>query len=88
MTTVKADERRRVTIPCAEPGQEFAWREAANGTVILRPIERVRPRRARKVTVGLVKRGGMLLADLPKGFKLDPDAISQAVREEREGEPE
>jgi hypothetical protein len=85
MTTVKADERRRVTIPCAEPGQEFAWREAADGTVILRPVERVRPRPARKV-LGRLAPGKV--AELPKGFVLADDAIERALREEREGEPE
>jgi hypothetical protein len=87
MTTVKADERRRVTIPCAEPGQEFAWREGEDGAVILTPVERLRPRKLRKV---LVRLSPGQVAELPPGVNAkDFEAgISQAIREEREGQPE
>jgi hypothetical protein len=42
MSTIKADQRKRLTIPCADPGQEFAWRQSEDGTVILSPIRQHR----------------------------------------------
>jgi len=38
MTTVTADERKRVRIPDAQPGQVFAYINNGNGSYTLTPI--------------------------------------------------
>jgi bifunctional DNA-binding transcriptional regulator/antitoxin component of YhaV-PrlF toxin-antitoxin module len=43
----------------------------------------IQPKRKR-IYAKLVKHGGFLVADLPKGLKLEPGAISEAVRKDRE----
>ena len=39
MVTLKADDRRRVQIPTAEPGQVFAFESQADGSVTLTPVK-------------------------------------------------
>jgi len=39
MTTVTADERKRVRIPDAQPGQVFAYTNNGNGSYTLTPIQ-------------------------------------------------
>jgi hypothetical protein len=84
MTTVKADDRRRVQIPGIKAGQVFAL-EDHGGTVTLTPLKKAEPR---TITGRLVKRGGVLVFVLPDGGKVDPEGIAQAVREEREAQSE
>ena len=38
--TVKADEKKRVRIPAASPGQVFAYDDTGNGTITLTPLKR------------------------------------------------
>ena len=39
MVTLKADDRRRVQIPTAKPGQVFAFESQADGSVVLTPVK-------------------------------------------------
>ena len=39
MTTVKVDDRKRVRIPDAEPGQIFAYIDNGNGSFTLMPVQ-------------------------------------------------
>jgi hypothetical protein len=77
--TLKADERRRVQIPGIKGGQVFAF-EDHGGIVTLTPLKKAEPR---TIMLKMVRRDGHLIADT-KGLKIDPDAIAQAVREERD----
>jgi len=43
MITVKADERRRVSLPGAKPRQVFSYTENRNGTITLTPVEKPEP---------------------------------------------
>ena len=82
MTTLTVDDRHRVTLPKAEPGQVFAYEPGADGSIKLVPV--VTEPAPKRVFAKLVKRGGKLIFELPEGYKLDPEAIAQAVAEERE----
>ncbi len=39
---------------------------------------------AKRITGKLVKKGEALVLEIPEGYKLEPDAIGRAVREERD----
>ena len=39
MTTVTADDRKRVRIPDAKPGQVFAYESTEDGSVTLTPVK-------------------------------------------------
>lgn len=82
VTTLKVDERHRITLPAAEPGQVFAYEPGTDGSIKLVPV--VTEPVPKRVLAKLVRRGGKLLFELPEGYKLDPEAIAQAVAEERE----
>jgi len=41
METLKADDRRRVQLPDAKPGQVFEYRVSGNGAVKLTPVKPV-----------------------------------------------
>jgi hypothetical protein len=45
MVTLKADDRRRVQIPDAKPGQVFAYEHQADGAVVLTPVKAERKER-------------------------------------------
>ncbi len=83
MKTVKADDRRRVQIPGIKAGQVFAL-EDHGGTVTLIPLKKEEPR---TIMLKMVRRDGHLVADTT-GLEIDPDAIAQAVREERDAQAE
>jgi len=81
-------EKRQTTIPqevCEaaglEPGDEVDWR-FEDGEIRGRKL--VPQSEPKRVMAKLVKRGGELVFELPPGVKLEPDAIAQAVREERD----
>ena len=80
MITVKADDRRRVQIPGIKAGQVFALEDDA-GKVTLTPLKKAEPR---VVTGKLVRKGGQLIFEVPKGYVIPENAIAQAVREERD----
>jgi hypothetical protein len=83
MKTLTVDERHRLTIPEAEPGQVFEYEPATDGTIKLVPVAVVTQLEPKRVFAKLTNKGGKLIFELPKGYKLDPEAIGQAVAEER-----
>jgi len=87
MSATIVRDRRQVTIPedvsdaaGLRPGDQVDWR-FVDGEIRGQKLVRQTPRR---VVAKLVKRGGKLTFELPKGVQLDPEAIGQAVAEERE----
>jgi hypothetical protein len=82
MKTLKADERQRLRIPEAKPGQVFSYEPSPDGSIKLVPvIPKPGPRR---IVARLVRKGDALVAEIPKGYKLAPTAIEDAITEERE----
>ena len=82
MKTLTVDDRQRVRLPEAKPGQVFAYEPNSDGTVKLIPmVPKPGPRR---VVARLAKRGKDVFFEVPKGYQLDPAAIAKAVAEERE----
>jgi hypothetical protein len=81
MVTVKADDRRRVQLPDAKPGQVFAYELTPSGTITLSRVVVAEPR---TIMFKMVRKGGRLVADT-KGLKIDPADIARTVREERDG---
>jgi len=82
MKTLTVDDRQRVRLPKAKPGQVFAYESNSDGTVRLVPVmPKPGPRR---VVAKLVRRGKGLFFRVPKGYTLDSEAIGAAVAEERE----
>jgi hypothetical protein len=82
MKTLTVDDRQRVRLPQVKPGQVYAYEPDANGTIKLVPV--ITKPGAKRVVARLVKRGGGMFFEVPKGYKLDPEAIGRAVAEERE----
>ncbi len=82
MKTLMADERQRLRIPEAKPGQLFSYEPSPDGSIKLVPvISKPEPRR---IVARLVRKGDALVAEIPKGYKLAPTAIEDAITEERE----
>ena len=82
MQTLTVDDRQRVRLPQVKPGQVFAYEPDADGSIKLVPV--VAKRSPRRILARLVERDGGLFFEVPKGYKLDPEAIGRAVAEERE----
>ena len=82
MKTLTVDDRRRVTLPQARPGQVFAYELDSDGSIKLVPV--VAKRSPKRIQARLVERDGGMFFEVPKGYKLDPEAIGRAVAEERE----
>jgi hypothetical protein len=80
MKTVKADNRRRVQLPHAKPGQVFVLEQQGN-CVTLTLVEE--PAKVEPPTIRgkLVTKGGLTYFELPKGYTVPEDAISQAIKE-------
>jgi len=81
MKTLTVDDSRRVTLPQVKPGQVFTYEPDLDGSIKLVPV--IAKPGPQRVFAKLVKRGGKLIFELPEGYKLDPEAIAQAVAEER-----
>jgi hypothetical protein len=81
MKTLTVDDRQRVRLPQAKPGQVFAYEPDSDGSIKLVPV--VTKPGPRRVVAKLSKQGGKLFFKIPKGYRLDPDAIAKAVAEER-----
>ena len=79
MVTLKADDRRRIQIPDAEPGQVFAYEVSGNVVklTLLKPVEDDVP------VVKLVK-GAEGLYRLPAGITLSREDIRAAIRADRD----
>ena len=82
MKTLTVDDRQRIRLPKAKPGQVFAYEPNRDGTIKLVPV--VAKAAPKRVVAKLVKRNGRLLFQVPSGYTLDPEAIGKAVAEERE----
>ena len=79
--TVVADNKHRVTLRHAKPGDRFDVSMPEDGKYILtKLVPRAEPKR---IVARLAQAGGGLFLQLPKGYTLAPDAIEQAVAEER-----
>jgi hypothetical protein len=82
MKTLTVDDRQRIRIPEAKPGQVFTYEPNADGTIKLVPvIPKPGPKR---IVAKLVKRAGGSFFQVPSGYTLDPESIGKAVAEERE----
>ena len=82
LMTVTADAKKRVVLPPAKPGDRFDVQLSDDGRLVLTPL--IPKPEPRKVVVKLARHGDGLFLQIPKGYKLAPDAIEQAVAEERE----
>ena len=71
----------RVTLPQVKPGQVFAYEPDSDGSIKLVPV--VAKRSPTRIMAKLVERDGGMFFEVPKGYKLDPEAIGRAVAEER-----
>jgi hypothetical protein len=76
IVTVKADEKKRVVLPSAKPGDVFNV-ELSGGKILLTKLVPAQSKlvRARKVN-------GIVMG--AKDVKLDPEAIVNAIRADRE----
>ena len=79
-------EKRQTTIPEGvseaaglKPGDQVEWR-FEEGEIRGRKLK---PQEPRTIKSRLVRRAGRLTFELPRGVQMDPEAIGQAVAEER-----
>ena len=79
MDTVTTDDRKRLRIPVAQPGQVFSWKPNPDGTILLTPLKE--DTEAKEVR--LIK-GADGLYHLPKGVKFDRKETRDYIRAERE----
>lgn len=86
MSSTAIREQRQTTLPAdvseaagLKPGDEVEWRFEAGE---IRGRKLATQTGLRRVKARLVERGGTLLFETP-GVQLDPDAIAQAVADER-----
>jgi hypothetical protein len=82
MKTLTVDDRQRIRLPKAKAGQVFAYEPNSDGTIKLVPV--VSKPSPRRIIGKMVKKGGRLFLEIPEGYSLDPEAIGEAVAEERE----
>jgi hypothetical protein len=82
MKTLTVDDRQRVRLPQVKPGQVFAYEPDTDGSIKLVPV--IAKRSPKRILARLVERDGGMFFEVPKGYKLDPEAIGRAVAEERE----
>lgn len=59
------------------------WAPLLGGTISA-STSRSLPQDRKRIKGKLVQRGGALFLEIPKGYKLAPDAIEEAVRKERD----
>lgn len=75
MKKLTVDDRQRVRLPHAKPGQVFAYEPDSDGSITLVPVTaRLGPRR---VVAKLSKKSGGMFFQVPKGHRLHPDANRQ-----------
>jgi len=81
MTTATVDDKKRVRLPNARPGQVFAV-EMDGGKVVLTPVEKVepKPRRQRLIKTDF---GRLILSE-----RLPDDEIVAAIRQDRDRDSE
>lgn len=78
--TVTADERKRVTLPDAKPGERFDYTRDNRGRIVLRPEPAAGESEPRIVKTEIGKNG---LPYIP-GVKVTRGEIARAIREERD----
>lgn len=73
--TVVCDDKRRVVLPGAKPGDRFDVRDAGTSKVLtlLKPVS------ARRVTEKLVRGGGELIFEVP-GVDIEPESFAEAIQ--------
>ena len=82
MKTLTVDDRLRVRLPQTKPGQVFAYEPDSDGTIKLVPVmTKPGPKR---LVAKLTKQAGGLFFQVPKGYRLGPEAIAKAAAEERD----
>lgn len=81
MVTLKADDKRRVALPDAKPGQVFAY-ELSGNVVKLTPVKPVEE----DVPVVKFVKGKDGLYSLPPGVKLTRESIRAAIRADRDAQ--
>ena len=86
MNATAIREQRHTTIPeevseaaGLKPGDQVEWR-FEEGEIRGRKLK---PEAPRTIKARLVRRGGQLTFELPQGVEIEPEAIGQAVAEER-----
>jgi len=78
--TVTADERKRVILPDAKPGERFDYTRDSEGRIVLRPEPAATPIEARIVKTKIGKNGLPYVPDV----KVTREEIARAIREERD----
>ena len=78
--TITADERKRVILPDAKPGERFEYTRDNEGRIVLRPEPVAAPIEARIVKTEIGQNG---LPYIP-GVKNTREEIVRAIREERD----
>jgi hypothetical protein len=81
MKTLTVDDRHQIELPGSTPGQVYEYKPNADGTINLVPIPLRAPKRIR---AKMVRQGDKVFFQIPEGYTMAPDAIGEAVREERE----
>ena len=83
MTTVTVDDRKRVRIPDAKPGQVLSVEAKPDGGWTLLPVA---SERIPTLELELVQKGDDLGFELPEGIEPEAlgEAIGQAIHEERD----
>ena len=77
METVKVDDKKRVRLPDAKPGQVLAY-EMSGEVFTLTPIKKDEPQAIRG---RLVRRKGRLMLSVPDGWTIAPGPIPREVPE-------
>ena len=79
MHTITADNKKRVRLPDAKPGQVFAYETTGDGQFTLKLVKPVETAEDRPAKVTFVKEGGftVMSSDRP----IDEDALKQALSE-------
>ncbi len=78
MTTATVDDRKRVRLPGAKPGQVLAVEQNADGVITLTPMKKAEtgPPKAR-----LVKRGGRTYLSTGSGQKMNEQVLKELLAE-------
>ena len=79
--TVTADDRKRVVLPAAKPGDRFDLAAPEEGTFVLRRLEPIKARPPKLVKP--ILRRGVWVMPIKEG-ELDQEALVRQIAEERE----
>jgi len=76
--TVTADDKKRVVLPSAKPGDRFDLQTSGEGTFVLRRLEPVKPP-APKLVKPIPYKGGWLMPG-----EVDMDKLNEEIAQERQ----